>query len=882
MEQRKYDNCIVLDGRLNEPIWETAKEYSDFKTLQSRGSKPADLKTSFKILTFEDRIYIGVYCQEPYMEAVLKGSAFRSIWTNDTIELFLSPAGNAFEFYQFAMSIVGQTSCQFYSEKGVIRPDPYAPDWHHAVYAGEDFWSVEIELPLTAFYMTSNDVWSERWKFNLCRGRNNYVKGGTSDWSWSDLVSKYLEPENFGELDGFPVRPACNDLRISSAAVQIDEENARGFCGMMTVKATVPETKIFAFSAENAEAVTLELTAGFNEFTVPCCFKERKRYWIPMQLKRLEDGMEFKRRYPAKIDYEPIRLELTLPEYRGNFYPGQDYSVVAGKVIAAKPATVRLEGAGIVPQTVIAGEDGSFRFDTPDFAVGEAVLTVTIEGHELQKKIRRLAPSGHTMSWISGGNLIVNGKPVLRRNIDAIYYRGGKAFDRKYDADSLHETKEFVSQSGLLQPDFILKGLNMPIGEVTTDVRPNDVVFEAIDKVLEANKDREFVYYYLSDEPECRGLSPVYLQYLYDYIAEKDPYHIIEVCSRSARNFINCSDWIEVHPYIDAQNRPGKPRYFSRPFHTLRDFVEEVSRLNRNDKCIGFLPTCFAYKWSNIYADYPNFVELVCHSWAGMIPGSKSIWAYAYHDLNDRPALYEGMRYVFSSMEALDKLILFAKRTELVRSNDVHAMLYELADEKVFVLVNLSMQPQQVILEGISGTWHEFRHNRTFTGNTFALKPFEVLIGTTEIKDTGLPTYEETTALIDKLEYDRTHRGSLLFDRHLDIPVTSSGGKGTYYKLFDGMLDNHAWEQSGDMEKFYELDLTKVKPAFRKVVVYGYSVDDAELKVRNGGELSVPAIVDIQTEEFSKTFILKDTISPEGLRFEFHARKVELYEIEVF
>ncbi|MBQ6596586.1 MAG: hypothetical protein IJH79_03445, partial [Lentisphaeria bacterium] len=38
---------------------------------------------------------------------------------------------------------------------------------------------------------------------------------------------------------------------------------------------------------------------------------------------------------------------------------------------------------------------------------------------------------------ISGGNLIVDGKPVLRRNMYAQYYNGGEAFRRKYDADDL-------------------------------------------------------------------------------------------------------------------------------------------------------------------------------------------------------------------------------------------------------------------------------------------------------------------------------------------------------------------------------------------------------------------------------------------------------------
>ena len=280
--------------------------------------------------------------------------------------------------------------------------------------------------------------------------------------------------------------------------------------------------------------------------------------------------------------------------------------------------------------------------------------------------------------------------------------------------------------------------------------------------------------------------------------------------------------------------------------------------------------------------DYPTFVELICHTWAGMIHGGKSLWPYASHDLNDRAALFEGMRYIFTSFEAVEELILMGKRSVLLRNNDAEAVLYDNGDEKMFVLVNFTQQPQTVTIENLSGTWHEFRGSRTFTGNTFEMKPLETIIGTNVAKDTGLPTYDETAALIDKLEYERTHRGSLLFERRKDIGITASGSVGSTTKLFDGIPDNYAWGQVGDMEKFYELDLTKLQPTIKTFVVHGWNIGDMELKVRKGDELTVPAVQEVQTEEFSKTYVFQQPICPEALRMEFPARRVELYELEAF
>ena len=58
-----------------------------------------------------------------------------------------------------------------------------------------------------------------------------------------------------------------------------------------------------------------------------------------------------------------------------------------------------------------------------------------------------------------------------------------------------------------------------------------------------------------------------------------------------------------------------------------------------------------------------------------------------------------------------------------------------------------------------------------------------------------------------------------------------------------------------------------------------------EIKVKIGDEYIVPETVEVQSEEFSKTFILKDSVTADALRMEFHKPDgvlVELYEIEVF
>ena len=872
-------DCITLDGRLDEPIWNEVKEYSGFKGFQGSGGKPAPVEGYFRIIPCEDRIYIGVKFEEPDIVQVVAHHHGRPIWCTDSVELFLAPSGDSFDYYHFVVTLGGQMVCDFYSECGNIKPDPFAPQWRSATYVGEDYWSAEIELPLTAFYMTPTAAWQSEWLINVCRGRADYSAGGaTRYYTWADLFKWYQEPNNFRKLDGFPIRPAENDVKIVSAAVNITDKSEKGCTGTLTVSANVPVDGVYAFVSDRAEGIEVSLIKGANEFTVPCCFPEEGRQKVALELIRKTDGVCFKRWYPVRIVYEPIKLELTLPEFRGNFYPGQDYSKVVGRVVANKPVTVTLEGPGIGTKTAMFDGDGNFTIDTADFEIGEAMLTITDSENTLTKKIRRLAPTGRMMTWISGGNLIVNGKPTLRRNMYAEYYMGGEAFKLKYDADDLHQTLKLVAQTPMMAPGRLIKGSESPAGEATKDVVPCAEMFQKIDAIIEGNRERDFAYYYLDDEPECRQVSTVYLKHLYDYITEKDPYHVVLMASRGAGDYILCCDWVEAHAYINPIIKDGK-RMYDRPINTLGGYLETVLKQNRPDKCVGFMPTCFSS--SSSYCDYPTFDEMICHCWAAMLPGGKTLWSYAYHDLNDRASLYEGTRYVNASFEVLEDMVLLAKRTELLKTQEVHGVLYELNGEKMFVLVNFTQEPQSVTLEGISGQWYNFRHGGMLSGNHFALKPLEVVIGTSKVRDAGLPTYQETAALVDKLEYERTHSGSLLFARHRDIGITATVATNGY-KLFDGTRDNLGWTCVAKEGKFFEMDLTKIKPTISKLVVYGFQIDDMALKVRVGGELSVPVIKETKNEQFSKTFLFDEPICPDALRLEFGERRVELYEIEAF
>ena len=602
---------------------------------------------------------------------------------------------------------------------------------------------------------------------------------------------------------------------------------------------------------------------------------------------------------------------LTLPAYRTNFYPGEDASKVEGTVPAGMGLTVILEGNGIATQTATPGADGKFSFNTAGLPVGGQVrLSVVMNGHVVSETIiRRLAETGKTMTWIQDGVLYLNGEPVIRRNVYSPTYHVSKLNQEKYFNDDLSETDEMV------QVSIQLSALGVEPYSDASEHRnlayPSAEVLAAVDRIIEANKNKNFGYYYFSDEPEYERWNMEYMKNLYKYIAEKDPYHVILIGTQEPAGYIDCADWIEVDHYMGIELIDGNRVHHTSWGTNYGDLAEVMAlQINRNraDKCFGFLPTCYA-TWpdygntgniSNIrYTDYPTFDEYICNTWVGLTHGAKSIWAYAGHDIHDRASLYEGTRYTFSSIEALEDLLATGTRNVLAMNDSYEAVTWTKGSEQMVVIINLKTTEQTVTVNGLSGTWDNFRHEGTFTGNTFTLKPLEVLIGTSIARDTGLKSYDTVAAEINDWEATRKANGSLLFGslEYTDYtfnaskhdPSDTSRAHPAEHKLFDGVRDNYGWAEGGtgtDGIKFVAFNFLTNKPTFNVVKVYGINLGTVTLMAKTGeGEFVAVDGAVVNTEGNCTTITLPASITPDAIRLQmaFTAEaNTQIYEVEVY
>ena len=870
---------INVDGRLDEPCWAAADWNGDFVQIAKNKDK-GDVKgqTSFAIVADERNVYFGIRCKEPQL-AKVRELPVDAFWCSDGVELFVAPSGKSFSFYQFAIPLNADTgtAALYKSEGGNIMPDPFGPPWKVERQFGEDEWTLEIAVPLSSLYMTRNEEWSDTWLVNLARTR----RADGYEWStWSHLQRGFNEPDNFRSVKGFPKRAVADDVALTDVTSEIAGRRAGGLEGRLKMKAYVLEAGDYTLSCSSGTTAKVSLKKGLNDVAVPCTYPANGRYFTELTLTRNSTGAKYTRTFPVLVDFEEIRVKLTTPQYRNNFYPGQDSSKIVGTVKTSCEGAVRLalEGPGVPRMEKTLDSAGAFAFDTPGFEFGTAMLTVDIGGVTKRVPIRKLDKTGRRMTWIEDGCLVVDGRRTFRRDLYAWHYRSSTAFNERVDADDARLGLTHLKLGGALEANRVIKGLETI--EAKKDVVPCKEYFEKVDQMIEKKKTEDFDYWYISDEPECRGISPIYLRHIYEYVKDRDPYHVILTSSRAGLAYIDCADWFETHPYIGPYDDGRGNRRYSKRVGEVGDFVDAFEPEKHLDKCVGVIPQLFSYRFQSLVNDYPTLDEYLSSTWAALLRGAKSLNPFYYTDMGDRAALYDGNRFVNSSVIALEDLLLGGKRTTLLKTPEGECARWDKpGGDAMFVLANFTNERKTFEVKGLDGSFRPFRSKRKFdSASTFVLDPLEVVIGTTKERDSGLSTYEELKVSVEKQEYERTHRDNQLLEKYRTLP-------GITYKLIDGVRDMYAfgkrWCESAD----FDLAFTDRTIRFSKVRVWGTNIKEVKLSMRKRGEWMPVEAGCVQPERYLFEADAGKVIETAKLRVTVVAadkgKMLEVYELEV-
>lgn len=178
---KKATGKITIDGKLNEPDWQTAEVAKDFFQNYPYDTSFAETKTEVR-LTYNDKfLYIGAICYDElpgdYVIQSLKRDFSQSV--NDNFAVFIDPFGDQTNGFSFAVSPVGAEGEGLIENGGSLGVSAaWDNRWFVKVTNYHDKWIVEMAIPFkTLRYKENIDVW----RINFAR--NELKRNENSSWA---------------------------------------------------------------------------------------------------------------------------------------------------------------------------------------------------------------------------------------------------------------------------------------------------------------------------------------------------------------------------------------------------------------------------------------------------------------------------------------------------------------------------------------------------------------------------------------------------------------------------------------------------------------------------------------------------------------------------
>jgi hypothetical protein len=139
--------AIVVDGRLDEPEWQQAQRFSDFKTTDPNTQAEPELATTVLVHSGPDALYVGFVCdQPPSVERVRARGQRDQFIAGDRVNVMLDFDGSGSTGYEFSAFLGGEKQDAIISRQVNYNYD-WDPDWDYAASETAEQWFIEYRIP---------------------------------------------------------------------------------------------------------------------------------------------------------------------------------------------------------------------------------------------------------------------------------------------------------------------------------------------------------------------------------------------------------------------------------------------------------------------------------------------------------------------------------------------------------------------------------------------------------------------------------------------------------------------------------------------------------------------------------------------------------------
>ena len=715
------DAAPKIDGVLDDPCWKNAAHLDNF--ILYDGPDPAKNQTDVYITRDDKALYIAARCHDSDM-AHLKGDCQTrdgQVFSDDEIEVFLSPFKDGKDYYQFAVNLV---ATKF---DGHVKDASWDADWEAWTGREDKAWTLEMAIPFKALGLTPTA--SKTWRINICRHRAN--PSGEEYSTWSRVNEQFHSPEHFGKLEG--MEPSAFDryfVDVKPEAILPTADPA-----LMDLKLNVTNlAKTFRRLEGEAEMDGGKDLRQAAKFPVLLQAHETKSVTIP-NLHALQEGKKYRLiiRLANEGSHEPVlarvmnnaRSLLLAPErplsarFEYSFVTDEprcalvigDTQDEQARKAARLNVQLRLEGSpasiaswsfsALQPVTPIPVDTrkmplGAFEASAELLnAEGRLVDRARAVFAKLPPKPNQVKVNRDSMSLIVGGK-------------DYIPFAMGISYDSKQGPDSLRDIAAhgcdgvtIVFNSSRLKDEEIKEGLDLcqSLGLKVVywmhyeTTKGYQAIRDDVVRVTEKFKDHPaLVAWYMIDEPEgwwSKAGTEADLLDMYNAIRKADPHHPV---------FTNhCGGWKRGYGGYGGLESTDINSFDTYPIGRTPKAMDQIVKVVDDmawDGARDGKPVAF---WCQFYGSYdsprePTPAENVCQTYLCLIHKARLIFYFVYKPMY--PKLYDSLKPLGDEVRKLTPILVHTIPADGVTSSApaLHFCLSQQGAKRHLIAVNATDQ----------------------------------------------------------------------------------------------------------------------------------------------------------------------------------------------
>jgi len=207
----------VLDGVLDESVWQEASPVGQFRQRNPQEGSPATEQTEVRILYSDTALFFGVTCYDSQPDRIIATQRARDadLEFDDKFSIILDTFHSHRNAFLFEMNPLGARFDSWITDEGARTSPEWDERWEVAVAIGEEGWVAEVRIPFGVLRMPSAEeqVWGVDFRRNIKRKNEEVV------WSNYRQDFTFEQVSQAGHVEGLRQIPRGFTYRIKPYVV---------------------------------------------------------------------------------------------------------------------------------------------------------------------------------------------------------------------------------------------------------------------------------------------------------------------------------------------------------------------------------------------------------------------------------------------------------------------------------------------------------------------------------------------------------------------------------------------------------------------------------------------------------------------------------------